>query len=829
MAELIDRAKEIRDETRLGRNTASRVGGLLVDIVDRLGDGGGSCAFTDLGGIPESEFDHIDKSGYYLYSIQAGSGEIKGILVVSNDGDIRQVRYEYDGIYTRSYLDEGWTGWSDSFVSSLRHYIDNDTIYWDDANKVIKAVGGAVDTYSITVGINPNDVDRVTVTGEGADVTETTVSAGKDSYTIKVRKGGSATVKIVAADGYVVSQVNVDKVSQGAIISYTFDNVSSDHTMYVWMSVDEEEQTDHDFLIRSDHPAVTYSSIGTCLASLQEDYPDGLTKDIMISCTMKSKEIRNSQYNSKFGIWVSSLSNWNQNSPYTLTINGNDLYTIDCKWLGGLEFSSIDNVVFKNLSIKNYYNQLGQSTPEELAAIMFRKSNFGDDCRNIILYNCNFDGYCVNSSGNRAYAWAGVRLKSTVNCIVRKCTFKDAGSVVLMMSGCSSTEITGNAIQGDYHTDSSTSLISHPVIISATGNNGVIKMADNDLNGVSMREYAVSLSGFKQVEIARNTIRNGSGQFFSISSSEKLSIIDNVIHDNITNGLYSYTRRVFGCGNIGKLEFGNNTVYMNGRFSTSQEVLAAGNVADIVNCNNIVMDPLGRCYVLLNLNGGITGSYVAFNNLYASSFYNNVATNRWSHFKPLVCSNNNPDDGYLNMNFTEQNRLLSAFQAAGYETGSWALAETAVILNVQNQGADYKLIENLADTYQAYILGLPEFDFDYKKHDDSAATIGAYNLQGIEWDESTDDSIGYEGVNTVDQATFTDAEIYQIPTDDTIVLQLNGKNRNALLKTTLTPETGAQTVSFGQVTSLALSCVSREGMYVNDNLYDMEIERLSYE
>ena len=829
MAELIDRAKEIRDETRLGRNTASRVGGLLVDIVGQLGEGGGSCVFTDLGGIPESEFDHIDKSGYYLYSIQAGSGEIKGILVVSNDGDIRQIRYEYDGIYTRSYFDEGWTGWSDYFVSSLRHYIDNDTIYWDDAHKVIKAIGGSVvDTHSITVGINPNDVDHVTVTSEGADVTETTVSAGKDSYTIKVRKGGSAIVKIVAADGYVVSQVNVDKVSQGAISSYTFDNVSSDHTMYVWMAVDEEEQTDHDFLMRSDLADVTYSGIGECIDAIKADYPDGLTQDVTITCISKATEKRGSQYNSKYGIFVYSMSLWNQGSIHTLTIDGGNLYTIDCKWLGGIYLNSVDNVIVENLSIKNYYNMLGQYAPEEMAAVMFGKSDKGDKCRNIILYNCTFNGHCVNSSGNRVYAWACVRLKSVVNCVVRKCTFKDAGSVVLMIGGCSSAEITRCSIQGDYHTDSSSSLIAHPAIISAGGSNGIIKICDNDLNGSSMREYAVSLSGFKRIDIHRNIIRDGSGQFFSMAGSDNLSIVDNVMYNNITNGLYSYTRRIFGCGNVGQLEFKNNTVYMNGTFSSDQEVLSATNVADLINCNNIVMNPLNRCYVLLNLSGGITGSYTAYNNLYSSSFYDNNPERRWSKFKPLTCNNNNPEDGYLNMSFADQNRLLAAFQANGYETGSWALSETAVLLNIQNGGNDYKLIDNLADTYQAYIAGLPEFDYDYKKHG-NAATIGAYNLQGVVWDETADTSTGYMGVNTVDQATFTDVAVYQVPTDDTIVLQLNCKNRDVLLKTTLTPDTGEQVISFGQVASLAPVCVSLDEMYVRDNNYDMVIEQLSYE
>lgn len=150
-------------------------------------------------------------------------------------------------------------------------------------------------------------------------------------------------------------------------------------------------------------------------------------------------------------------------------------------------------------------------------------------------------------------------------------------------------------------------------------------------------------------------------------------------------------------------------------------------------------------------------------------------------------------------------------------------------MNIQTGGNDYKLISSLVNTYQAYIAGLPEFDFDYKRHSADMATIGAYNLQGIVWDETTDDSTGYEGVNTVDQETFTDDSIYQIPTGDTIVLQLNSKNRDVLLKTILTPETGASVVSFGQVASLALACVSQDEMYVRDNSYDMVIEQLSYE
>lgn len=98
--------------------------------------------FNNLGSITEESFNNLVSQGYYLYSLQSGSGEVKGILVVSNNGDILQIRYEFNGIYIRSRTDEGWEEWGDAFVSKLRKHIDNDTIYWDESKQVIKSKGG---------------------------------------------------------------------------------------------------------------------------------------------------------------------------------------------------------------------------------------------------------------------------------------------------------------------------------------------------------------------------------------------------------------------------------------------------------------------------------------------------------------------------------------------------------------------------------------------------------------------------------------------------------------------------------------------------------------
>ena len=193
------------------------------------------------------------------------------------------------------------------FVAQLKKHIDNDTIYWDETNQVIKSRGGSGPTeiVSIQVGINPANVGQCTIEATG-DVLKIVEATDKSNYLITAVKTGNCTVSVIPEGGYKVKQLNVDKVSQGAISEYTFENLDADHTMYVWME-ESIEQTDTDFLVRSDKPGVYYSSIGSCLAAIQEEYPEKLTQDITITCTYKATEVRGSQWNSTFGIWTSGL------------------------------------------------------------------------------------------------------------------------------------------------------------------------------------------------------------------------------------------------------------------------------------------------------------------------------------------------------------------------------------------------------------------------------------------------------------------------------------------------------------------------------------------
>lgn len=47
----------------------------------------------------------------------------------------------------------------------------------------------------------------------------------------EIQSGGSTTLMFVPNDGYVISNITIDGVAQGAIYSYTFDNITSNHTV----------------------------------------------------------------------------------------------------------------------------------------------------------------------------------------------------------------------------------------------------------------------------------------------------------------------------------------------------------------------------------------------------------------------------------------------------------------------------------------------------------------------------------------------------------------------------------------------------------------------
>lgn len=122
------------------------------------------------------------------------------------------------------------------------------------------------------------------------------------------------------------------------------------------------------FLVRSDLPGYYYSSTQDALNAVRATYPDGLTRNVEITCIKAAREKR------KEGHYLAELADWNLRSMYTLTIDGGSVLTLDGNALGCLSFSCVDNVVVRNVRFEDYSNYVGHQIPDAVGAVSFTGS-----------------------------------------------------------------------------------------------------------------------------------------------------------------------------------------------------------------------------------------------------------------------------------------------------------------------------------------------------------------------------------------------------------------------------------------------------------------------
>lgn len=771
MAELIERAKEIRDETRLGRNTASRVGGLLVDMAGKVEEGVDG-VFVDLGGIPDYEFDNITEQGYYLYARQDGTGDIKGILVVSNNGFILQIRYEFEGVFRRMRTDVGWGEWSDEFVRKLRKYIDNKTILWNDEKKYIYSLGG--DVFTITV-----DMDETQ--GVRGEILPAAVNT--------VKRGDSLTITIKPKPGFVVQRVNVDKVSQGAITEYTFTDVQEDHTMYVWFQT-EVAANPVDWLERSDLPGTYYSSLQDVFNALKETYPEKLTRDVTVTCVKEGVKFKRDR-----NLWAAEMTGWNKGSMYVLTIDGANKLTLDCGSLGGIYVDHTDNVMIENIAFTNCANYSESGAPEEVSGVCVTGDVEGY-CRNVYVRNCTIDG-----AGGR-YA---VIAKYADNVYLNNNRITSFNCIPLKIMDCRILSLIKNYVDASH----SYGLIGHPALCTMS-NSQILIAEDNEFTG-STGEYFFYLANVEHIFFRRNYFHDGGGEGVKIAS--KVPVKEVVFESNLFVHLlnqpvvsWGYHYVIFEC-DAEHVSVLGNTAYINSTW-WQQWFLKAQNhhIETFDSYNNIIISAVANSVPMRGISLGTVGTVNSGNNLYQIPLNNQ----------------GNPVHGFFS---TDDIRgSLSSMQEKGIELNSNLVAMGEKVLQVQNGGTLYKLLNILADTYPADTNHLPGIDYEYKAKAATGNTVGCYNLAGTVIDETGDANTGFVGEDISEDVGFSSAAQYVTYADNVLLLKHNTLNRNKFIKMKCTGSQHSELVlgRYGLVNLLPV--LDDNGEYVSEELYDINIE-----
>lgn len=787
----------IRNETNWGENTAERIGRTLVGIVEQLIAGlEPSNQFVNLGSIVESDFDNVTTPGYYTYSLQDGTGEVNGILVVSDNGSILQVRYEFDGTYIRSRIDEGWEEWTDEFISKLRKHIDNATIYWDNVNKVIKARGGGND-HTIVVSIDVASIGKCSVIASGDG--SVSANADKSQYTVVVPVAGTVTVNIVAKDGYQVQSLMVDNVSKGNVNSFSFENVQEEHTMYVVMEIVEENPTN--FLVRNDLPNIYYSSTQSALDAIKADYPHGLTENITLTCIKSAREKRLS------GTWIASLTDWNRNSKCCLIIDGVDRLVYDGKSLGGLQFKEIDNILLRNISFANCANYAGDYSPSELYALNFVGSA-NRNARNLLVYQCTFNGGYTADTTKKAYRTVGS--KYSENLTLLACNISNDYGNCMKLTNCQYVSLLKNTISVDY----SLNVVAHPSIMTLK-NCYTLNVEDNKMSG-DIRENYFELSNVDRLYFLRNEVAGGGGRVMTLSSLSGMKevIIDSNLFVGMLNGPAGGWMKEYinlGTAKIAKLCMDNNTYYMSGKLY-EQYITKGGTVENAEIFNNIAINATG--IISNSINGFILNrvkNLKTGNNLYES-------------MRGLVVAPNaDGESEYITVDWTT-GRDVAKLQAAGYEANSIKVEDGTKLLEKQNGGDSYKLIEGLE--YYSNMSYFPDMDIEYKAKASAKNTRGCYNLAGIQIDESGDASTGYTGKDYNEGDSFNDAAQYSAMADDVLCLKHNTLNRLKLIAMSVVGIQHDFMVLGKSGIINPMPVLDADGEYEADELYTINVEEL---
>lgn len=185
-------------------------------------------------------------------------------------------------------------------------------------------------------------------------------------------------------------------------------------------------------------------------------------------------------------------------------------------------------------------------------------------------------------------------------------------------------------------------------------------------------------------------------------------------------------------------------------------------------------------------------------------------------------SSGNPVHGFFG---TDDIRgSLSSMQEKGIEIGS-NLANTGVkLLQVQNGGSSYKLLDVLAGTYPADVSHLPDIDYEYKAKAATGNTVGCYNLAGTIIDETNDAATGYVGVDISENTSFSNEVQYTTYADGLLLVKHNTLNRSKFVKVSAIG-TQHSALILGRYGLLQLLPVlDNNGEYVSEELYDINIE-----
>lgn len=690
------------------------------------------------------------------------------------------------------------------FVELLKKHIDGTTIYWDDANKVIKAKGGGdVETYDIAISLASSvgglEQWSLSVSGNYTEIVEDGTSKTR---TVKgIVKTGFVEISFSTTKGYAISSLTLDGESQEDTAKIRLEKIESDHSIGITL---QDISVTPPMYQRSDTGAI-YTGLSLMISKLLADYPTGLTQDVEITCIEEGTDQRGNKFDPKPSLYNAFIKEWNYDTEYTLTIDGDNKLTIDGDGVGGLYFDGVGGLIIKGIKFINCWTYEGVSTTESEACVRI-KNTYKHTLKNIYVGDITILGQSRTNSSSDIYRTRyGIRINGVENVHLYNIQLTQVTvlPVLVVADVCYLSKIIFNESNMHY------GIIGHPSILNITASLAYI--CDCDINGATYSyDPGIYIDKIKYLYFYRNKIHNFDGPVFSLTNSYGIQVVDfdsNYMYSNVLNPAYYYGRSwIYTMSDTDVLKFNNNTIVHTSSYAQTFFMRSSNNVGKFIHYNNIYQRIAGdtirlELWLFNSLKELLSGNNV-YNINSGVRYYYTVAKDSVVLIQGALAED------------------LDKIKEVGYDANSTYLLNEKLLLMTDRPC----LTTDKQSLYLPNTSYLSKFDINYKKNS-ASATLGCDNYNSIAFDESLDITSTYTGINIDNYDSFnSDGATYNVPAEEQVVLHIDSLNRAKINRLILSD--GVNTLQY--LGKLALikpyPNVDENGEYLSDKLYNVEVE-----
>lgn len=573
-----------------------------------------------------------------------------------------------------------------------------------------------------------------------------------------------------------------------------------------------ESETRHDSIrlingISRSDSSKTYNSLKTCILEIEDEYPSGLTQDVSIDVSSNVYDKLTS------GIFFIEIDDFNVDTPYFLTINGNGLMNIDCFTRGGIKINRSDNIIFKGINFSNVSSMANASSPEQISAI-FARGTTEKKISSIIISNCTVDGLYIETDNTTYYGTYGFVFNNIENLSIINTEFTNIGLIAIDIDTSYTTTFSNINV---HNCNVTRGLISQPSLLRCKQTQ-LLYIDDSIIDGTNHDTGAI-ITNVNNIILKRNKFRNITSEALRVSSSVEISnfIVESCLfHDILTRPYYYWTKQHIGIvGVVDNFELINNTIKLN-EVNYTDSFPRFVYFSDMIN-NIRFFNNIFDFRFLNKLNNA------AQSPIFLGNKVNNIEAD-YNVYRDYTLDYNDISNMFYDIEDTspldlERVQELSVLRSYGLDINSTLLNFTDTLYDTE--------FDEIADNIAALPIDTNKIPtYDINKNITSNPNVGAYFKLSADTTET--DNILYIGLDVSENKFFYTGSTEIVFSNSDLIFIADNVEKNIYFEWIFEDSQSNQTKKYGISTLVNLISNNDEsGDYVADEPYSIEIKKIT--